>query len=85
MTSARTLHEQRQESNEEDQENRDYTVFDPIEHGDQVVAAGLAAKNVALGVDPADSRLLVEGTNVEHCKNVSDLEGGKEDFEATYG
>ena len=67
MTSARTLHEQRQEGDEEHQEDGDDTVLDPIEDRDEVVAVGLADKNIALGVDPADGELFVEGTEVKDC------------------
>ena len=67
MTSARTLHEQRQEGDEEHQEDGDDTVLDPIEDRDEVVAVGLADENIALRVDPADGELLVEGTEVKDC------------------
>ena len=46
-----TLHEQRQESNEEDQENGHNAMFDPIENGDEVVAARLTRNHIALRVD----------------------------------
>ena len=59
-----TLHEQRQESNEEDQENGDNAVLDPVKDRDEVVAARLAGENVALRVDVADGKLLVEGAKV---------------------
>ena len=65
MTSARTLHEQRQEGDEEHQEDGDDTVLDPIEDRDEVVAVGLADENIALGVDPADGELFVEGAEVK--------------------
>ena len=67
MTSARTLHEQRQEGDEEHQEDGDDTVLDPIEDRDEVVAVGLADENIALGVDPADGELFVEGAEVKDC------------------
>ena len=67
MRSARTLHEQRQEGDEEHQEDGDDTVLDPIKDRDEVVAVGLADENIALRVDPADGELLVEGTEVKDC------------------
>ena len=48
MTSARTLHEQRQEGDEEHQEDGDDTVLDPIEDRDEVVAARLSTEHIAL-------------------------------------
>ena len=68
MTSARTLHEQRQEGDEEHQEDGDDTVLDPIEDRDEVVAVGLADEDIALRVYPADGELLVEGTKVKDCR-----------------
>ncbi len=59
-----TLHEQWQESDEEHQEDRNNTVLDPIEHWDEVVAARLSRKNVALRVNLADGQLLVECSEV---------------------
>ena len=64
-----TLHEQRQESNEEDQEDGHNAMFDPIENGDEVVAARLTGNHIALRVDVANGELLVEGTEVEYCGN----------------
>ena len=61
-----TLHEQRQESDEEHQEDRHDTVLDPVEHRNEVVAPILARKNIALGVNPADGQLLVKRTEIEH-------------------
>ena len=62
------MHEQRQESNEEDQEDGDDTVLDPVEYWDEVVATRLPAKNVALRVDLADRKLLVERAEVKDCE-----------------
>ena len=63
------MHEQWQESDEEDQENGDDAVLDPIEYGNEVVATRLAAKDVALRVNPAYGQLLVERAEVHDCKN----------------
>ena len=68
MTSARTLHEQRQEGDEEHEEDGDDTVLNPIEDRDEVVAVGLADEDIALRVYPADGELLVEGTKVKDCR-----------------
>ena len=67
MTSARTLHEQRQEGDEEDQENRLNATLDPVENGNQVVATWLTGENIALGIHLTDGKLLVQSTKVKHC------------------
>ena len=67
MTSARTLHEQRQEGDEEHQEDGDETVINPMEDRDEIVAVGLADEDIYLRVDHADGELLVEGTEVKDC------------------
>ena len=44
----RTLQEQRQEGNEEHQEDRLDAPLDPVEHGDEVVAARLTRLDIAV-------------------------------------
>lgn len=65
------MHEQWQESDEEDQEDRNNAVLDPIEHWDEVVATRLSAKNIALCVDLADGQLLVECPEVQDYTRAS--------------
>ena len=60
------MHEQWQESDEEDQENGDDAVLDPIEDRDEVVAARLSTEHIPLRVDLANGELLVQRTNVNH-------------------
>ena len=59
-----TLQEQRQEGDEEDQENGDDAVLDPIEDRDEVVAARLSTEHIPLRVDLTNGQLLVERTEV---------------------
>ena len=66
MRSARTLHEQRQEGDEEDQENRLNATLDPVENGNQVVTTWLTGENIALGIHLTDGKLLVQSTEVKH-------------------
>ena len=63
-----TLHEQRQESNEEDQEDGNNAMLDPVKYGNEVVATGLAGEDVALRVNVADRKLLVKSAKVEYYK-----------------
>ena len=60
------MHEQRQESDEEHQEDGDDAVLDPIEDGNEIVAARLPTENIALRVDLADRELLIKSTEVEN-------------------
>ena len=80
-----TLHEQRQECDEEHQEDRDNAVLDPVKDRNEVVAAVLSGKGVATRVDLADGELFVERAKIEHCKVVSILSYARPAAYSTHG
>jgi len=61
------LQEQRQESDEEHEEDRDNAVADPVEHGEEVVATFLSTKEVSVIRVLADLELLVHRAKEHHC------------------
>lgn len=67
-TFGRTLQEERQEGDEEHQENGLDAALDPIEHRDEIIAAGLSLNDVALRIDLANGELLVQSSDVHDCK-----------------
>jgi hypothetical protein len=66
-----TLEEQRQEGDTKYQENGNNASPNPIEHRDEVVAAGLATNDIALRIDSADQELFIQRSNVEHCERIN--------------
>jgi hypothetical protein len=64
-----TLEEQRQESDEEHQEDRDDTPLNPVKDRNKVITSCslLTAQHVALRVYLTDRQFLVQSSNVQHC------------------
>jgi hypothetical protein len=81
-----TLQEQRQESDEEDDKDREDTSFNPLVRWREVVTTGLSRQNITILVVFADGQLVVEGSEIrknEHeeldrknDENVVDMETG---------
>ena len=70
----RTLHEQRQEGDEEHQKNADDTPSDPVKHRYKIIAP-LRAEELANGVVLTDRQLFVKRSQEHHCEEKGSGQG----------
>lgn len=63
-----TLQEKGQEGDEEDEQDRHDATTDPLEDGEEEVAATLSAKQLTRVREFADGELGVESTQEDHCE-----------------